>query len=74
MSYQPPRKLAHGDIITAMDWNTLAQTADEAHQKAHTPQQAQPGVVGLAVLAASASASQVPISRRSLFGLWRRKS
>lgn len=26
--YQPPRKPAHGDIITAEMWNTLTETAD----------------------------------------------
>ena len=70
--YQPPRKLAHGDIITAEDWNTLVETADKAHHKAHTPTQASPGIIGLAILAASASASQVPLSRRSLLRFWKR--
>lgn len=76
MAYQPLRTLAHGDVITTADWNSLVHGIDSAHRQLDTtptPEPQAPGLVALAGIAAVASASQKPISRRSLLGLWRRK-
>lgn len=72
-----PRLLHDGDIISAETWNDLVQSNLDAlagvqtvraeAQDAHAP-----GIVALAAMGAAASASQKPLSRRSLLFPWRR--
>lgn len=75
MSFQTPRKLATGDIITAADWNAVVDAvAYSGPDYEPTPAPAAaPGVTGLLALAVVASATRKPISRRALLGLWRRE-
>lgn len=76
MAYHSPRKVTHGDIITAADWNALVSGVEHAHQVIETqktPEPTPPSMLALAGVAAAASVSQKPISRRALLGLWRGK-
>jgi hypothetical protein len=69
MSYQAPRIVVAGDLLTADNWNSMVVAVTTA-----TAPVATAGVTDLLVLAAAASATQTPISRRALLGLWRAKS
>lgn len=76
MVYQPLRKFCHGDIITAADLNAIVYQVEAAHERVDaqpTPEPAASSLPTLAAIAAVASASTKPISRRALFGLrWKR--
>ena len=73
MSYQTPRYVAAGDIMTADNWNSMVVAVTIATAPVAAPV-ATAGVTDLLVLAAAASAAQTPISRRALLRLWRAKS
>ena len=70
MAYLRPRPLQEGDIITAEDWNVLVSNQITMIQAAPEPP-VTPSVIALAGIAAAASASQQPISRRRLLGFLR---
>jgi hypothetical protein len=73
MSYKAPRIVVAGDQLTADNWNSMVVAVTTAVTTATAPV-ATAGVTDLLVLAAAASATQTPISRRALLGLWRAKS
>jgi len=73
MAYLRPRPLQEGDIITAEDWNVLVSNQITTIEQAVPPvvPPVTPSLIALAGIAAAASASQQPISRRRLLGFLR---
>lgn len=78
MAYLPLRKMAHSNVITAADWNSMVHGIESTHAQVEAQKpvavSSLPALAAIAAIAAVASASTKPISRRSLLGLWWRRS